>query len=135
MTSKFDKLNKAREDPGIPGKTYNRYGMTEKEWEDIGTTDRVVHYNRQNVCEHKANMHDWPPDLRESYSMDPYFHTAHMEPCKRWGIKPPQRWGIDCACNMCLGKFGLTEEDMPRKVNEEAVRLKWQQKFRAEVRG
>jgi hypothetical protein len=126
--SKYDKLAGKQESEG-DGRIWNRYGLSESEWSALSPTERVVHYNRMNKCEHKANMHDWPPDLRDSYSYDPYFHTAHMDPCKRWGIKPPARWAIECDCQMCLGKFGLTEEDLPRKVNEEAVRLKWQKKF------
>ena len=64
-------------------KKFDRYGMAETEWAALTPDQRVVHYNRwrstHTRCDHVANLHDWPVDLRESYSFDPYSHTAHME--------------------------------------------------------
>lgn len=86
---------------------WNRYGLSEEEWAALSPEERVLHYNRQNVCEHKADIHSWPKDLVDSYSNDPYFHTAHMDECHRWGIPHPGRWSIPCQCQMCLGMIGI----------------------------
>lgn len=129
MVSKYDKL---RGLPETDNRIWNRCGLSESEWEALTPEERVVHCNRQTKCEHKANLHDWPVDLRDSYSHDPYFHTAHMDVCRRWGIRQPARWEIECNCQMCLSNIGLTDEDRPRKVNEEEVRRKWQDKLGAQ---
>ena len=51
---------------------------------DVGDTLCVIsNRNIPHGCTHKVNINDWPIDLRDSYSHDPYFHTAHMEPCQR----------------------------------------------------
>lgn len=133
--SKYERLA-GKQEMESDGKVWNRYGFSELEWAAMTTQEREIHYNRQKKCEHPYEYDgpSWsnetiPESLRTAYSHNPYFHTAHMDPCKRWAIKPPARWAIECNCQMCLGNFGLTDEDKPRKVNEEAVRLKWQQKF------
>jgi hypothetical protein len=89
-------------EPNLFEKTWNRHGLTEAEWSALTPEDRVVHYNRNCSCEHKANIHDWPVDLRESYSFDPYFNTAHMEVCQR-----PKVSIKDCPCQMCKARIGV----------------------------
>lgn len=135
MPSKYDKLAGKRESDG---KVWDRYGLSESEWRALGTQEHEVHYNRQRVCEHPYVFDgpSWsngtnPESLRTAYGFDPYFHTAHMDPCLRWRIPPPGRWDVECACQMCLGKFGLTDDERPRKVNEEAVRKKWKERLTA----
>jgi len=81
---------------------WDRYSLSEEEWAALSKEERVIHYNRQNICEHKATAFDWPVDLRESYSMDPYFHTAHMDRCRR-----PQVSIDECPCPMCVMKIGI----------------------------
>jgi len=139
MASKYDQIlagtraHDKRRNGGDPHQeprpiTSNRYGFSESEWAALTPEERVIHYNRQGICEHKANLFDWPPDLRDSYSHDPYFHTAHMIPCQRWGIKAPQRNSIVCECQMCLLQIGI-ERGTEHRVNTEAVREKWRKKF------
>jgi hypothetical protein len=84
-------------------KQWNRYGMSGSEWDALQPEERVVHYNRNlsGRCEHKANLSDWPVDLRDSYSHDTYFHTAHMETCQK-----PKVQMKDCPCQMCRGRIG-----------------------------
>lgn len=127
MASKFDRMAGKQESDN---RIWNWCGLSESEWTALSPAERVIHFNRLNICEHKANLHNWPPDLRDSYSQDPYFHMAHMDPCKRWGIKPPERWAIECMCQMCAGKIGISrEEDPGYKINEERVREKWKKRF------
>lgn len=133
MPSKYDKLAGKKDES--ESRIWNRYGFTELEWAALKTEQREVHYNRQKRCDH-AYTYDgpkWssgtnPESLRTAYSFNPSFHMAHMEPCKRWGIKPPERWSIECDCQMCLMKIGINQEDV-KKVNVEAVRLKWRKKL------
>lgn len=82
--------------------------MTEFEWKAMTPEQREIHYNRNRHCEH---IYEYPgvetepgvfdktnERLRESYSFDPYFHTAHMEPCTK---------EKKCACAMCSQKIGI----------------------------
>lgn len=126
MPSKYDKLA-GKEEMG-DGRIWNRYGFSESEWLAMTTEQREVHYTRQRKCEHPYE-YDGPSwsggtnleSLRTSYSHDPYFHTAHMAPCKRPG---------ECDCQMCLMKIGISrDQDKGYKVNEEKVRAKWREKF------
>jgi hypothetical protein len=85
-------------------KKWDYYGLTKEQWEAMAPIERVVHYNRNlpRGCTHKANIADWPVDLIDSYSHDPYFHTAHMEPCQRPAVSMKE-----CPCQMCRGRIGI----------------------------
>lgn len=107
----------------MPLKQYDRYGLSETEWAALSFEQREIHYNRwvdrqpADACHHHyeypgVNGDKTDQRLRASYSFDPYFHTRHMEPCKRWGIKPPGRYKIECHCQMCLQKIGIPREGM-----------------------
>jgi len=78
--------------------TANYYGLTKLGWYGLTPEERVIHYNRQNVCEHKADIRAWPELLREQYSLDPYANTPHLSPHKRQDKT--------CACQTCIGQFG-----------------------------
>ena len=75
--------------------------MTQQEWYALSPEQRVLHYNRNCHCEHKASMLAWHPVLIEEMSYDPYFSTAHMLPCLRPAF---------CECQTCLLKFGIMVE-------------------------
>lgn len=72
-------------------------------WMALSPLERVVHYNRNlpKGCTHKASLLDWPVELREAYSFDPYAHTAHLRPHKSVS---------DCDCQTCDAKFGLIRD-------------------------
>ena len=83
-------------------------------WEDLTAEQREIHYNRVRPCNHEY-VYPMPDDqrLREAYSFDPYFHTAHMEPCTR--LSNPFEL---CECQMCVLKIGIPitsrfKEDRP----------------------
>ena len=76
--------------------------MEQSEWLALTPEQRVIHYNRNCSCEHKASPANWPADLIEGFSFDPYFHTAHLQTCER-----PVKSINECECQMCLGKFGI----------------------------
>lgn len=99
--SRYNKLSKVSESD-FSEMTWTRQGLSETEWKKLTPEERVIHYNRNSACEHKANLHDWPPDLREAYSFDPYFHTPHMEPCQRPALSIDE-----CPCQMCSLKIGI----------------------------
>lgn len=48
-------------------------------WIKLTPHQRVLHYNRNlpHNCDHKANLDEWPIDLREPFSFDPYAHIDH----------------------------------------------------------
>lgn len=103
--SKFERLsgngNGAGSDQPVSFSA-DRYGFSEAGWTALTTEQREVHYNRSRSCEHKY-VYGGPADavdLRESWSFDPYAHTAHMEPCVR-----PRK--LPCSCQVCAGKIGL----------------------------
>lgn len=52
-----------------------------QEWLNLTPEQRVIHYNRNLPvnCPHTARLGDWPKDLQESYSFDPYAHVSHSE--------------------------------------------------------
>jgi hypothetical protein len=81
---------------------WNRSGLSEQEWSGITPPERVVHYNRNlpRNCKHSVNILDWPIDLVESYSHDPYFHTAHLAPCER-------KTNPNCKCETCVAGIGI----------------------------
>lgn len=81
---------------------WKRCGLTEDEWNQLTEGERIIHYNRQNICEHKTSVDEWPDDLKEAYSHDPYFHTAHMIKCER-----PEKTIDECPCQMCVMKIGI----------------------------
>jgi len=64
--------------------------------DEMTVEQRIIQYRRDNKCEHKLNISDWPPDLVDSYSRDPYAHIAHLEPHRK----------DKCECQMCLLKIG-----------------------------
>ncbi len=72
-------------------------------WLSLSAQQREIHYNRNRTAEQPeyvypgvaGDKHD--DRLRESYSFDPYAHTAQMIP-----HQPP-----DCDCQMCLLQIGI----------------------------
>jgi hypothetical protein len=90
-----------------------RYGLTDLAWNDLSPIERVEHYNRQlpiRGCNHKANFFEWPEELRDCYSRDPYFHIAHMEICSH---------KTDCYCQMCANRIG---HPRPKRVVSDRVK-------------
>lgn len=92
------------EQPKPFSRKWDRYGLSEAEWGALSPAERVIHYNRHlpRNCNHPANIADWPVDLRESYSRDPYFHTAHLQPCVR-------KTDPKCKCETCVAKIGIPQ--------------------------
>lgn len=76
-------------------------GLSELAWEGLTPEERVIQYNRHLPvgCDHPADIKSWPEGLRESFSHDPYFHTAHMVP---HGVDVD----VPCECQTCEGHFG-----------------------------
>jgi hypothetical protein len=102
----------------------NRYGLSEKEWDALTMEQREIHYNRQNVCEHPYVYPGIAGDksddrLREAYSHDPYFHTAHMIPCKRPMLSINQ-----CDCQMCSQKIGIIRDSADDKPKVDIDKLR-----------
>lgn len=107
--SKYDQMLKKSDDEDFK-KIFNRYGFSEKDWSDLTTEQREVHYSRQHVCDHpyeyegiwtdKTTVVKTDERLRPQYSIDPYFHTAHMFPCR---LKTDHK----CDCQMCANKIGI----------------------------
>lgn len=95
--TKLDFGNRAS-DLGL--EVFNYYGLTPAAWEALSTQQREIHYNRNrgDVGEYVYPHED--PALREAFSHDPYFYTAHMLPHTRDGF---------CECQTCVGKFGIME--------------------------
>lgn len=79
------------------------YGLSRAEWYALSAEQRVLHYNRQKVCEHPAELSSWP-ELRESWSYDPYFNTPHMIP-----HKPNE---AECECQTCDLKVGIARNEV-----------------------
>jgi hypothetical protein len=110
--SKYEQMLK-KSGPEDFERIFNRYGFSEKEWADLSTEQREVHYARQNVCDHsyeyegiwvdKETVIKTDERLRPQYSMDPYFHTGHMFPC-RLKTEP------ECDCQMCVQKIGIARD-------------------------
>lgn len=128
MATKYERtLERIQAGNGDPGGSQTDIGSVPQPpwWTDLTSEQREIQYNRDRKCKHEYTYSgpDYAPDLRESFSFDPYFHTAHMDPCARYGTPPPSRWSIDCECQMCVGKIGVPEDQMG-KVNEERVRAK-----------
>jgi hypothetical protein len=60
-------------------KRWDRYGLSEDQWNALEPIERVTHYNRHlpDKDSPKANIAEWPIDLVDSFSHDPYAHTVH----------------------------------------------------------
>lgn len=84
------------------GPVSSYYGLSRAQWYDMTPVQRVTHYNRQNKCEHVLDIESWPELLRESWSYDPYTHTAHMI-----AHKPQDE---TCTCQGCDLKIGISRE-------------------------
>lgn len=91
--------------------------ITEVEWEKLSPEERVIHYNRNLSvgCTHKANLHDWPVDMRESYSFDPYAHTVHTI---------LHSISEMCECNNCVHDMGI-ERGSPLEYKKRRMRIKY----------
>jgi hypothetical protein len=81
--------------------------MSKSEWYALTTEEREIHYNRNRPCEHEYKYPEWVyaligDRLREEFSYDPYFNTAHMIPCQR-----PVKSVEECPCQMCVERIGL----------------------------
>lgn len=93
--------------------------ISEAEWKTLSPEERVIHYNRNlpQGCTHKANLHDWAPDLREAYSLDPYAHTVHTLEHTVSGFLSGT-----CECNACVSDAGMERgspfEHKKRKARE-----------------
>lgn len=103
--SKYENMLKKNSEPP-DGKLWDRYGLSENEWRNLSVEQREIHYNRLERCNHPYAYPGVAGDLsndllQEPYSHDPYFHTAHMEPCQ----KPNE-----CFCQMCANKIGLSRK-------------------------
>lgn len=99
------------------GKTWSRYGLTELGWNSLSAEEREIHYNRQKVCDHPYFYPGIEGDilderLREEYSHDPYFQTAHMTKCER-----PEKSIDECQCQMCAQRIGIPPDQRRRKVS------------------
>lgn len=110
--SRYDEMLKKQE--AGDGKVWNRFGMSESEWSALTMEQREVHYERQRTCNHPYEYpgietepgvfykgEDW--SLKDQYSHDPYFHTAHMFPCRK-------KTDPKCDCQMCAQKFGIARD-------------------------
>lgn len=107
--SRYDQLAKKAQPEG-DGKVWNRYGLSELEWSGLTIEQRLAHYRRQDVCEHRYTYAGIETDkgvfdlsdkrLEEQYSFDPYAHTAHMFPCRK-------KTDAECDCQMCAQKIGI----------------------------
>lgn len=116
---------------GRPESSRCYYGMTAAEWNALSTEEREIHYNRNrpNGCDHpytypgiEGNIDD--DRLRDQYSHDPYFHTAHMLPHSVEAF-----FSGTCECQTCAGKFGIPRENEERRMSKKKVCEKLTQKL------
>lgn len=93
--------------------------MTLTEWNMLTPTQRVIHYNRnlKPGCTHKANLLDWPEDLREAYSFDPYAHVSHYDEHHT----KEKFFAGTCECNGCTKNVGL-ERGSPYEYDKRKAR-------------
>ncbi len=84
--------------------------MSLADWKALTPFQRVLHYNRtlRHGCTHEANLMDWPEDLREEYSFDPYAHVSHSDVVHT----AEAFFEGTCECNGCVKNVGIERDSV-----------------------
>jgi hypothetical protein len=122
MKSKYEQLATGEK----PEKVWDRYGLTFSAWKELTPQQREIHYERHRAlksdCDHPYEFQPIPgydDILRDSYSFDPYFHTAHMIT-----HDVAKFFEGTCVCQTCILGFGIERGTEKRKLNEEQIKEK-----------
>lgn len=84
--------------------------MANEWWHSLSAEERIAHYKRRLPCECAFKPEEWPIDLREVYSFDPYSHTRHD---RHESVHTPAGFFAGtCECNDCVNGTGLLGNDL-----------------------
>lgn len=100
------------------GPKFNRYGLSEMEWNALTPEQRIIHYERHKPkdCDHPFVYQHTDELLFDAQSHDPYHNTPHMRPHSIELFYKGQ-----CECQTCVGGYGIPRDEQPRKVNAAAL--------------
>lgn len=90
--------------------------MSRQWWYGLSTEERIAHYKRVKhlptprgwncACDFDDTL--WPRELRESYSLDPYFYAPHG------GTHDPEKCKANkCPCVTCVAGIGHGKACIP----------------------